>query len=359
VPALLGFLVGARGYSYALASSLLLFSSFGSSLLQPLLGFHADRLRHAAWMVPAGVALAAAGIAGAGVLPSYVGCAAALAVASVGVALFHPEAARSAGAVAAASGGRGAAMSVFAFGGTSGWAVAPLAVSGAVAAVGLRGTLLVAALPAAAAAVLLRRPPVPRARYAAQRETAAAALRPERWGRFAAAAGAASFRSGVQFGLQAFVPLYAWRQLHVGHTAANATVTVLLAAGAVGTLLGGRLADRFGFERTVRASFVLLPLLVAPLPFVPIWAVFVLMALVGLAMDVNFYPLVILAQDALPRRAGFASGIVLGLSIGLGALIASGLGVLADHSGLGTTMVVVAGIAAAALVAVLPLRAEL
>jgi FSR family fosmidomycin resistance protein-like MFS transporter len=247
-------------------------------------------------------------------------------------------------------------MSVFAFGGTSGWAVAPLAVSGAVTAVGLRGTLLVAALPALAALVLLRRPPVPRARYAAHRETTGG---PDRWGRFAAVAGAASFRSGVQFGLQAFVPLYAWRQLHVGHTAANATVTVLLAAGAVGTLLGGRLADRFGFERTVRASFLVLPLLVAPLPFVPIWAVFVLLAFAGLAMDVNFYPLVILAQDALPRRVGFASGIVLGLSIGLGALIASLLGVLADHAGLGTTTVVVAGIAAAALVAVLPLRAEL
>ena len=37
VPPLLPFLVSDRGYSYAAAGSLLLFSSLGSSLLQPLL----------------------------------------------------------------------------------------------------------------------------------------------------------------------------------------------------------------------------------------------------------------------------------------------------------------------------------
>jgi FSR family fosmidomycin resistance protein-like MFS transporter len=48
----------------------------------------------------------------------------------------------------------------------------------------------------------------------------------------------------------------------------------------------------------------------------------------------NFYPIVVLAQRALPRHVGFASGVTLGLSIGLGSLASPLLGVLADHSSL-------------------------
>ena len=48
----------------------------------------------------------------------------------------------------------------------------------------------------------------------------------------------------------------------------------------------------------------------------------------------NFYPLVLIAQEALPRQVGFASGVILGLSIGAGAGMAALLGVLADAQGL-------------------------
>jgi FSR family fosmidomycin resistance protein-like MFS transporter len=208
-----------------------------------------------------------------------------------------------------------------------------------------------------AALILLRRPPVPR--LATARPQTDAVDEPQQWGRFTYAAIAACLRTGLQFGLQAFVPLFVWKELHIGHTAANTTATVLLVAGAAGTLLGGRLADRIGFERLVRRSMLLLPLLVAPLPFVPIEAVFVLMALIGLAMDANFYPLVVIGQAAVPRRVGFASGIVLGVSIGFGALTASVLGVIADHVSLTASLVAVTVLGAAAYLATLPLAEQL
>ncbi len=72
VPALLPFLVADRGYSYAQSGALLLFSSIGSSFLQPLLGAFADRIR-ASWMMPVGTLLAAIGIALVGQLESYAG----------------------------------------------------------------------------------------------------------------------------------------------------------------------------------------------------------------------------------------------------------------------------------------------
>ena len=52
----------------------------------------------------------------------------------------------------------------------------------------------------------------------------------------------------------------------------------------------------------------------------------------------NFYPIVVLAQRALPRHVGFASGVTLGLSIGLGSLASPLLGVLADNTSLRTAL---------------------
>ena len=51
-----------------------------------------------------------------------------------------------------------------------------------------------------------------------------------------------------------------------------------------------------------------------------------MLALFGLISEMNFYPLVVLAQRALPRHVGFASGVTLGLSIGLGSLASPLLG---------------------------------
>jgi FSR family fosmidomycin resistance protein-like MFS transporter len=347
VPPLLPFLVSDRGYSYAAAGSLLLFSSLGSSLLQPLLGAIADRVR-ASWLMPVGAALAALGIGLVGVTDSYLATGAALAVASVGVAMYHPEAVRFAGYVSLASGRRGAGMSVFAVGGITGWALAPAIVTPAVLIFGLSGVTLVAIVPLVAALVLSAqlayveqyRP----ARLSESARRVARTLSPSRWGAFSLAAGAATARTGVQFGLQAYVPLYLWRVLHTTQGQANTVGIVLLSAGAGGALLGGRIADRYGFRPLVVWSLAIAAPLVGALAFVPVPAVFLLMALIGLTMEANFYPLALTGQNALPRHIGFSAGVMLGLSIGLGAVISSLLGVLADAQGLGASLLAIAAL---------------
>jgi MFS transporter, FSR family, fosmidomycin resistance protein len=72
-------------------------------------------------------------------------------------------------------------------------------------------------------------------------------------------------------------------------------------------------------------------------------------------MDANFYPLVVIAQRALPGRIGFASGVVLGLSVSLGAGTAALLGVLADAAGLTATLYAIGGLAVLALLLAVPL----
>ena len=358
VPALMPFMVAQRGYTFAQAGALMLFSSLGSSLLQPLLGVFADRIR-ATWLMWSGALIAAIGMGSAGVMPTYLQTGAALMVGSVGVAMFHPEAVRYASYVSHASGRRGTGMSVFAVGGAAGWALGPLLLTGAVLLVGLRGTVLVAVLPLVASALLLANHA-----YLEQFRPDAATEQHEigegtnHWGVFALAAGAASTRTGLQFGLQAFVPLYIWRVLETSEGVGNASASVLMVFGAAGTLIGGRLADRIGFRPVVVRSLAVVVPLVLAITVTPLVGVFALMALIGFAMEMNFYPLVVIAQSALPGHVGFASGVILGLSIGAGAGMTALLGVIADAHGLETAIQAVAGlgVVAFALAFALPRR---
>jgi FSR family fosmidomycin resistance protein-like MFS transporter len=340
VPALLPFLVAERGYSYAAAGALLLFSSVGSSFLQPLLGAFADRIR-ASWMMPVGALLAAAGIGLAGQFDAYFATGGALVISSIGIAMYHPEAVRFASYVSAAAGRQGTGMSMFAVGGLSGWALGPILTTPFVAVFGLRGTALVACVPLAATVLLLRnmryiegfRPTAESAHVARE------SMAPSDWPGFTVTAAAGTLRTGALFGFQAFIPLYVWRTLESSEGVGNAAIAAMLAAGAVGTLVGGRLSDNHGFRRVVVFSlFASVPLALL-VPIVPLLALFPVLILFGIISEMNFYPIVVLAQRALPQHVGFASGVTLGLSIGLGSLASPLLGLLADSSSLRAALV--------------------
>ena len=75
----------------------------------------------------------------------------------------------------------------------------------------------------------------------------------------------------------------------------------------------------------------------------------VVLVLIGLTIEVIYYPLVIVAQDALPGRAGFASGAVLGLSVAFGAGAVSVLGGLVDVNGPVAALWACAGLSGVAL----------
>ena len=75
----------------------------------------------------------------------------------------------------------------------------------------------------------------------------------------------------------------------------------------------------------------------------------VLIFLVGAAVIATFSVTVVMGQEYLPGRLGVASGVTLGLSIGLGGLGAPVLGLVADAFGLDTTLYVIAALPLAAL----------
>lgn len=340
VPALLPFLVHQRGYSYAAASALVLAMTIASSIVQPLFGHLADRRAMAALM-PLGVLAGGAGVAAAGVVSSHALTFVAVAVSGLGVAAFHPEGARYANYV---SGDRRASgMSLFSLGGNAGFALGPLLVTPLVLAFGLGATVWLIALPALAALLLALELP----RLAVLRRdarTGPAAHGSDRWGAFARLAGVAAGRSGVYFGLQSFLAVFFIDHLGASTAAGNAALTTLVVAGALGTLAGGRLADRIGRRPVLVGSVAALTPLLLLFLLAGTVGGFVVLALIGFFCIGNFSITVVMGQEYLPGRIGISSGVTLGAAIGAGGLVAAALGVLADHAGLVAVMLVIAAL---------------
>jgi MFS transporter, FSR family, fosmidomycin resistance protein len=350
-PALLPFFVERRGYSYAAAGALVFAATVGSSFIQPLFGHAADRLK-LPWLMPAGVLLAGAGIGLAGVAPSYALTFAAIVLSGIGVAAFHPEGARHANYASGVQKARG--MSLFALGGNAGFALGPALTTGAVLAFGLPGTLLVAVLPASAAATLVVKREwlhALRARGAADAAAAASAgtRRHDQWGPFARLTAVISLRSCVHFGLLAFVPVWFVTQLDTSEAAGNAALTAMLASGAAGTLIGGRIADRVGRRNILLAALALSGPAILAFIHAPTGLAFPLIALTGMLVVGTFAITVVLGQEYLPNRLGMASGVTLGAAIGVGGAIAPLLGVLADAQGIEAAMWTIAALPPAAL----------
>jgi FSR family fosmidomycin resistance protein-like MFS transporter len=364
VPALLPFLIDQRGFSYGAAGALILVTSVGSSAIQPLFGLGSDRLA-LPWLMPLGVLLAGLGIALVGVASSYPATAAAVAISGLGVASFHPEGARFANQVSGDRRGQG--MSFFSLGGNAGFALGPILVTPLVLLLGLHGTLLLAVAPALVAAVLARELGRLRAVAAEKSEHVARTVAEEDrdeddWDAFARLGGVVALRSCVYFGLQAFIPLWFIHHLGTGKGVGNAALTAMLIAGAVGTYSGGRIVDRVGRRRLVVGSTaasipVLVALVLAPSPL----TAGVLTAVEGFLIILTFSITVVMSQEYLPSRLGLASGVSLGLAIGVGGIAAAAMGVVADAYGLRTVMwlIVVLALPMVALARTLPVtRAE-
>ncbi|WP_405640399.1 MFS transporter [Streptomyces sp. NBC_00019] len=328
VAALVPYFVAERAYTYAAASGVVLAASLLSSVVQPLFGALTDRWAMP-WLLPLSALTAGAGVALSGVTDSYALTLAAVAVSGVGVAAYHPEAAR---AARAAAGGSHTAMGWFALGGNLGFAAAPLLVM-AVVGTGALGASPLLIVPALAGAVLCAAAVRAAGRRSVSGGTSAGAGRDD-WPSFLRLSGAIVCRSVVFVGLSAFVSLYVRERTGGGEMAGTVALCVLYAGGAVGTVAGGRLADRYGRLTVVRRSYVLTVLAVAGLVLVPGPLVHAFVALTSAGLYVPFSLHVTLGQDYLPRRVGTASGVTLGLTVSVGGLAAPALGALADATSL-------------------------
>jgi FSR family fosmidomycin resistance protein-like MFS transporter len=357
VPAMLPFFIGAYHLSYAAAAGLVLAQTLFSSVAQPLFGLLADR-RPSPWLIPIGLSFAGLGVALTGLTHNYVLIFAAIASSGMGISAFHPEAARR---VRYLGGARAAtSMSLFTVGGMAGFAAGPLLITPTLIAFGTRGAMLLAvpvvimSLAATYQLPRLAAERVPRHRGGAR---SVAVESREQWSAFARLTVVVMLRSIVFFGLNTFIPLYWSHVLHGSKAGGGYALTTMLSAVVTGTLIGGRMADRYGRKVVVVVSLAALsPLLFLFLSAHGLVAAGLLLVPVGIALSASTSVVVVMAQEYLPERIGLAAGVTLGLSMTVGGLLMPVFGAIADHRGLSASMALLALVPALGFVTSLSLH---
>jgi FSR family fosmidomycin resistance protein-like MFS transporter len=351
LPALLPFLKDRFSLSYTAVGGVILASQASSSLIQPLFGLWSDR-RGAMWLLPAGVGLAGVGIAFAANAPHYSLVLLLVLVSGIGVAAYHPEASKFAGFVSGRK--RASGMAWFSIGGNLGYALGPVATTALVAAFDLRGALALAVPSLLVAAAFVFAAPYLRG-FAPDREAVHARAGENDPFAMKLLLGVIALRSVAWFGLITFVPLW---EVSLGHSKShgNHLLALMLFAGGVGTLALGPLADRLGPRTVLLGSVVatgplaLVFILVGGVPGA------IALALVGACVVGTFGVTMVMGQQYMPRHVGTASGLVIGLSVGLGGVAAVALGSLADATSLRFALLVAAAapLLAIVLAALLP-----
>ncbi len=320
------------GLSIALAATLAMALSISSSLLQPVFGYLADRHGRRAFL--------AAGPVVAGIFLSLIGAAqsivillAVLTLGGLGSAAFHPPAA-SLAARAAEGRGSGVRLSVFSFGGATGYAIGPLAAVGLVAFVGMDG-LWIALLPGVLLGAILwwalgrgprdptRRPPPPPGQVLGM-------LR----GPLGLVFGMSALAAFVQRTFLTLSPIIVARA-GASEAAGAFVLSLYLAAQALGTLVAGVLTDRMD-RRVILAGAMLLAVPVHVLAFLTVPASPLALALTMAAGFLNMLvlpPVVVMAQEIVPEGVSASSGVVMGLAWAVGSLGVPLSGALGDSIG--------------------------
>jgi MFS transporter, FSR family, fosmidomycin resistance protein len=342
VPAMLPFFIAGYHLTYAAAAGLVLAQTLASSVIQPLFGMLADR-RSSPWLIPVGLSLAGIGVALSGLAPSYGLIFAAIALSGVGISAFHPEAARR---VRYLSGSRQATtMSLFTVGGMVGFALGPLLITPTLMALGTQGAIVLT-IPVLTMALVVtynlpRLAAVEPPRIATSGRLQVEGV--ERWGDFIRLTIVVVLRSIAFFGLNTFLPLYWTAILHGSKAGGGMALTTLASSVAIGTLLGGRMADRYGRKTVIAGSLAaVVPLLLTFVDARGIALAALMLVPIGIAVSAANSVTVVLGQDYLPNRVGLAAGVTLGLSMTIGGMLTPALGSVADHYGLRTAMFLVA-----------------
>jgi FSR family fosmidomycin resistance protein-like MFS transporter len=348
VPALLPFLVSDLRLSYAAGAGLVFATSSASSIVQPFFGYLADRSPYR-WLLPVSLVLTGAGLAFGSQSAHYAVFFLALMVSGLGVAAFHPEAARQVHRVARP--GRTAEMSVFAVGGNLGFALAPVVTTALLLGIG-RGGILTILLPTGVIAVLLALQfSTPKIAVPSAVKEAQHSERTVSWPGFLTLCAITICRSILFVGLNTFLALY-WMSHWAATPSEGATILALfLGVGITGTLLGGWLADRWGRRTMLRCGFgmatILLPLL---LTMTGTTSATVMLVFLAVAFYMPSSILVVLGQAYLPHRVGVASGVTLGLGVSVGGMVAPLLGMVADSYSVEAVLLVLEAILVIAVV---------
>jgi FSR family fosmidomycin resistance protein-like MFS transporter len=332
---LLPLLIERMDLSLAFAGALGTLSILINSLLQPGLGHLIDRTQRPSLVVVGPLlTILAMGCIGPAASPAMLLMV--MVASGVGTALFHPSAAALVGAEARA--GRGLVMAFFSSGGTLGGALAPLIIVGYVGAFGLQRTpwLVLPGLVALAGISWQLRGHIP---------PRSSVVSPPRLDRLPKALvllwTVIALRSAAAVSFANFLAVLVVER-GGSPLLGGAAISVFLLFGAAAGFAAGGLSDRFGRKAVIAGSLALASPCLFGFLHLPSAGLLPMIAVAGL-FTLGSTPVgVVAAQECLPGRTALVSGLVMGMAWGVGGLVLTPVGWLADRFGL---LVVMNGVA--------------
>ncbi|MBC9785014.1 MFS transporter [Heliobacterium chlorum] len=325
--------------SYFMVGFTILVGSVSSSVIQPLFGMLSDRYR-ATWLMPVGTLTAGAGMALAGIAPTYGLAVTALLISGLGVAAFHPESYKLAQAVAGKK--KASGLSLFSVGGNLGFGLGPLLAGWFNKWWGLTGLICFLPIAAAMAFLLYRSTQELYEQQAVLQKDPNGGKSVNRISESPASVkwilaillAVVFIRAWVTSGLTTYVPLYVVDILKETQEQSAGLLSYFLIIGALGTLLGGPIADRIGAGKLIVFSLTITAPLVLLIPLTQGLSLSILMTLIAITLYASFSSTIVLGQQLLPDHMGTVSGLIIGFAIGMGGVGVTVLGKIADVVGI-------------------------
>lgn len=310
-----------------------------SSLIQPVIGYAADRHPRPI-LLPLGMGSTLLGVLLLAYAHNYVLVLLSVVLIGFGSAAFHPEGMRVAHMAAGLK--KGLSQSIFQVGGNAGQSLGPLLTKWIFIPFGQIGALGFTAIAAAGVAVQVY---VARwyremlnAGYTFRKKAASRAIDPARSKSILRATVILVLlvfvRSWYGQAIGSYYTFYLMDKYGLALNSAQNYIFMYLAAGAIGTLFGGPLADRFGRRNLILLSMVGTVPFALALPFVSQFWAGVLLLIGGFILLSSFSVTVIYAQMLYPGNIGTVSGLVTGLAFGLGGIGSLLIGHMIDEIGI-------------------------
>ncbi|MCG7408148.1 MFS transporter [Paenibacillus sp. ACRRX] len=296
-----------------------------ASIMQPVVGYFSDR-RPTPSLLPIGMCFTFTGMLLLAYAPNYLMVLVAVIFVGLGSAAFHPEGMRV--AHMAAGSRKGLAQSIFQVGGNTGQSLAPLMTKWIFIPLGQVGAIWFTVV---AAAGIIVQSFIARWYSSSMKQgytfakklprgTIDPAQRKRIMGATVILVTIVTIRSWYVSAISTYYNFYLQSDYGLSKGDAQTYIFIFMAAGAVGTLLGGPLADRFGKRNLISASLIGAIPLALILPYLPLFWAGVVLALSGFILLSSFATAVIYAQALYPSSIGTVSGLITGLAFGMGGI---------------------------------------
>lgn len=310
-----------------------------ASLLQPVVGIITDR-KPMPYSLPIGMTFTLVGLISLAYANSFLWVLISAALIGSGSAIFHPEASRI--AHMAAGKRRGLAQSLFQVGGNAGSAIGPLLAALIIVPHGQKSIVAFSAIALLAVMVLWQIGKwQKRNLHRVQRKPKAIAsnIKPAFSRRKVAFAllvlVVLTFSKYVYLAsLTSYYTFYLIDRFHISVQSSQYYLFVLLAAVAVGTILGGPIGDRIGRKRVIWGSILGAAPFALVLPHVGLISTAILSVIIGLILSSAFSAILVYAQELLPGKVGMVAGLFFGLAFGIAGIGSAVLGKIADIQGI-------------------------